>query len=342
MLGRMSEAPSSPRPVPPVEEVTAGCWSLPVPIRHSPLGYTLVYAFETAGQVALVDAGLDTPEGLAALEDGLATVGARLADVRGVIVTHVHPDHYGLAGRVREASDAWIALHPDDAALIPSRYGSVDALLDGVEGWLRDAGAPPAEVAELRDASLSFRQFVSVAQPDVDLRDGARVDVPGWNLRAVHTPGHTPGHCCLHEPDAGLVLTGDHVLPRITPNVSRHPQSGPDPLGAFLASLERLRGFSDALVLPAHEWRFTGLDARLDEIAAHHAERLDEVAATVAAGAATVWEVAQRLSWSRGWDALSGFMRRAALGEAHAHLVVLERRGRLRRAGEQPLRWAAA
>src|SRR5512132_459649 len=113
-----------------VEEVRPGLWSLPVPIPAVPLGYVLCYAFEVPGGVVLVDPGWNAGESLSALQAGLGRIGARLADVRGVLVTHIHPDHYGLAGRVREASGAWISLHPADAALITDRYDEPTDLLE--------------------------------------------------------------------------------------------------------------------------------------------------------------------------------------------------------------------
>jgi len=328
--------------LPPVEPVRPGLWSVPVPIPVSPLRYVLTYAFEVPGGLVLVDPGWNAPESLAALESGLATMGAGLRDVRGVLVTHLHPDHYGLAGRVREVSGAWIALHPADAALIPERYEDVDALLERIVAWLRDTGVPASDLADMRDASMAMRNFVVVAQPDVLLEDGDRPEVPGWQLVAVHTPGHTPGHLCFHEERSGLLLTGDHVLPRITANVSVHPQSTSDPLGDYLGSLERLRKYAGSPALPGHEWRFDNLGERLDQIVAHHERRLDATQALVAAGAETVYEVAVRLEWSRPWERIRGSMRRAAIGETQAHLVALERRGRLVRGGGRPLRWRVA
>jgi glyoxylase-like metal-dependent hydrolase (beta-lactamase superfamily II) len=325
--------------LPPVEPVRTGLWSLPVPIPASPLRYVLTYAFEVPGGLVLVDPGWNAPESLAALEHGLATMGAGLHDVRGVLVTHVHPDHYGLAGRVREVSGAWVALHPADAALIRDRYEEVDDLLDRTMAWLRNSGVPPSDLPDMRDASMALRNFVVIARPDVLLEDGDRPEVPGWQLVAVHTPGHTPGHLCFHEERSGLLLTGDHVLPRITANVSVHPQSGRDPLGDYLASLHRLQKYADSPALPGHEWRFDHLGERIDQIVAHHEQRLDATLTLVEAGAETVWEVATGLEWSRPWEQIRGFMRRAAIGETHAHLVALESRGRLVRSGERPFRW---
>jgi glyoxylase-like metal-dependent hydrolase (beta-lactamase superfamily II) len=125
-----------------------------------------------------------------------------------------------------------------------------------------------------------------------------------------------------------VLLTGDHVLPRITPNVSAYDKTSA-PLQDYLHSLEVLRGIQPAQVLPAHEYRFTGLDDRLTGIADHHAQRLKEVAEVLAAapGGLTAWQVASRVTWSRGWDSLSGFPRQAALGEVLSHLRHLQSAG---------------
>src|SRR5271154_3984846 len=112
----------SDEPLPPVEAVRPGLWSIPVPIPNNPLRYVLVYAFETDRGPYIVDAGWNTDDSYHTLVAGLAQAGFDIADVQGVLVTHIHPDHYGLAGRVREASGAWIGLHPADAALIRLRY----------------------------------------------------------------------------------------------------------------------------------------------------------------------------------------------------------------------------
>jgi glyoxylase-like metal-dependent hydrolase (beta-lactamase superfamily II) len=135
------------------------------------------------------------------------------------------------------------------------------------------------------------------------------------------------------------MLTGDHVLPRITPNISFHPQSGDDPLGYFLASLEKLRPYDSQEVLPAHEHRFVGLGSRLAELAEHHEHRFDEVLDSIRAGEDTPWAVATRMQWSRSWDRISGFMRRAAVSEAMAHLRALERRGVIRELPGHPVRY---
>lgn len=328
--------------IPPVERFAPGVWSVPVPMPDNPLRFITAYLLESDDGFVMVDSGWSTPEGYRAVLDGLERAGGGIGDVRGVLVTHLHADHFGLAGRIREESGAWVAMHPADSELLVDRYDRVDELLERTADWLVRTGADEGQVQELYQASMAIRDYVVTGHPDRSLEDGDDAGVPGWRLRAVHTPGHTPGHLCFVAEDAGLVFTGDHVLPRITPNVGVHPQSSADPLGDFLSSLERMRGHGDALAAPGHEYRFRGLDQRIDELIAHHDARLLEARDIVAGGASTVWEVAERMSWSRGWDGLAGFMRRLALSEVHAHLVVLERRGEVVSEGRTPIRWSVA
>jgi glyoxylase-like metal-dependent hydrolase (beta-lactamase superfamily II) len=195
-------------------------------------------------------------------------------------------------------------------------------------------------MAALQRAAMPLLALVATVQPDVLVEDGDRVDLPGWDLAAIWTPGHSPGHLCFWEPRHRLMLSGDHVLPRITPNIPFHPQAGSDPLGDYLRSLDRLGAFSAEEVLPAHEHRFVGLGDRLAQLRDHHAARFAEVLAAIGDGEATAWEVATAMRWSRPWNRIDGFMRRAAVGEALAHLRALEERGLVREATGEPSRWA--
>lgn len=328
------------RGLPPIEEAAPGLWRIPLPIPNSPLRYVTVHALRVPDGVVLVDTGWNAPEVLAALREGLAVAGTSLSDVRGIVVSHIHPDHYGLASRIRDESGAWVAMHAAEAALITRRSDEIEDVVARIEDWLLRTGAGPREAEELRSARLDIRRYVDVPSPDSLLEDGDMLELDGWKLRAIHTPGHSPGHLCFYEEGGSFLLTGDHVLPAITPNVSFHPQSGPDPLGRFLASLRRLRDMPAArLALPSHGTRLADVGIRIDELLAHHEERLAEAHELLASGAETVWDVASKLQWSIAWDDLRGFVRRSALGEAHAHLVLLEQRGLTDRLDDRPYRW---
>jgi len=332
----VSATPTAPEraapALPPVEQLRPGLWSIPVPLPINSLRYVLVYLLETSHGAYVFDSGWNTDEAYATLESGLAVAGYAMADVRGVMATHVHADHYGLAGRIREVSGAWLGLHPADAALVDEYARPPEEILAGLAAGLRRAGAPADEIALLGEATGSLRGLGDAVRPDVLISDGDRPDVPGWDITAIWTPGHSPGHLCFTLPQVDVVVTGDHVLPRITPHISVHTGSGDDPLGDYLASLEKIaRSDRGGLTLPAHEHRFHGLTERAAALRAHHEDRLREVRAVVAAGATTSWEVASGMKWSRPWAVTEVMMRNAAIGEALAHLHTLVHRGVLTR-----------
>jgi glyoxylase-like metal-dependent hydrolase (beta-lactamase superfamily II) len=326
--------------LPPVEKVRPGLWSIPVPIPDNPLRYVLVYALELSNGVAIVDAGWNTDDAWAALNEGLRQAGGSIDDVRAVLVTHIHPDHYGLAGRVRDGSGAWIGLHPADAEMLNARYVATDDLLARMRVFLEDAGVPAQKLPDLNMASMMIRSQVALAEPDVLFEDGRRVDLEGWDLQAIWTPGHSPGHVCFYSAAQRLLLSGDHVLPRITPNIGVHTQQFPNPLGEYLESLLKVQNLGTDEVLPAHEYRFADLRARLDEIIVHHAERLTEIERLLQEHpGSTAWDLSVKLTWSRPWEQIQDFMQRAAVGETLAHIVLLENHQHVRREGELPARF---
>jgi glyoxylase-like metal-dependent hydrolase (beta-lactamase superfamily II) len=192
--------------LPPIEQVRSGLWSVPVPVPRSPLRYTLTYVMETATGLLVLDPGWDVDEAWQALLGGLTTIGAAVSDVRGVVVTHVHPDHHGLSARLREASGAWVAMHPAEAATLPARVWATGDRGHQDEEWLRRCGLPPDVVAELVLPPEAMKTFLAMAEPDRLLEDGDLVPGAGRPLRAVWTPGHTPGHLCFHDETDDLLL----------------------------------------------------------------------------------------------------------------------------------------
>ena len=309
------------RTFPPVELVRPDLWSIPVPIPDSPLRYTLTYLIASGNELVVVDPGWNTESTWDALLAGLASAGAAPADVTGVVVTHIHPDHHGLSGRLREESGAWVAMHPAERDSLAALRWQGSATVDGDAQWLRLCGVPGDIAAELGMREESEHPFAWMADPDVLLDHGDLVPLGGRAVRAVHTPGHTPGHLCLHDEGQDVLLSGDHVLPRISPNIGLQPHAADPPLAAYLKSLEFVAAYDSAEVLPAHEYRFTGLADRVRMLLVHHERRCDEVVAILRrSGPATTWQVTRELTWSRGWSAVTGFMRRAALAEAGAHL----------------------
>jgi glyoxylase-like metal-dependent hydrolase (beta-lactamase superfamily II) len=321
--------------------VAPGVWATALPFP-SPLGHSFSYLVESGSGVVVVDLGWGGDEGWQRFLTGLERAGRSLDDVVGVVVTHVHPDHYGLAPRIREHTGAWIAVHPGERPQLAVDAAAAQQRIQEMVEWLVRCGAPASEVEILSAESASLERDFPRLVPDLDLEDGVPVRDTNGSLVPVHTPGHTPGSTCFVDRGRGLVFTGDHVLPRVTPNVSKRPTSDVDPLGDFADSLHRLAPFEDGaelLVLPGHEWGFRPLGPRLAEIDAHHHVRLDEMEAAVRAGAGTVWEVAQVVPWARPFEGLSPRARRSAIGETYSHLHRLREAGRLGSSHGPPERW---
>ncbi|MFD7444518.1 MBL fold metallo-hydrolase [Streptomyces sp. NPDC059909] len=330
--------------MPQVTEHGGGVWSLQVPIPDNPLGHTLVHVVETDRGPVLVDTGWDDPASWGALTEGLAALGTSVGDIHGVVITHHHPDHHGLSGQVREASGAWIAMHAADTDVVRrTREAQPGAWLDYLAGKLAAVGAPEEHLAPLRAARDSGRMRtlpgLRAALPDREIVPGELLDLAGRRLRAIWTPGHTPGHVCLHLeedhpanlPGRGRLFSGDHLLPGISPHIGLYEDPDDstvtDPLGDYLDSLERVGRLGVAEVLPAHQHAFTDPAARVRELLAHHEARLTGLL-TLLATPLTPWQLAERMEWNRPWDQIPYGSRNIAVSEAESHLRRLVKLGR--------------
>ncbi|QHC21330.1 MBL fold metallo-hydrolase [Streptomyces sp. GS7] len=328
---------------PQVIDHRGGVWSIAVPIPDNPLGHTLVHLLETDRGPVLIDTGWDDPDSWDTLTAGVTACGFALADIHGVLVTHHHPDHHGLSAKVRETSGAWIAMHAADAAVVRrTREAEPGQWLDYLLARLTAAGAPDDHLAPLREARAAGRgrrlPGRGAALPDRAIAPGELLDLPGRRLRAIWTPGHTPGHVCLHleeehparTPGSGRLFSGDHLLPGITPHIGLYEDpddtTTTDPLGDYLDSLERIARLAPAEVLPAHQYAFTDANTRADQLIAHHEERLSDLRALLREPR-TPWQLATAMQWNRPWDQIPYASRNIAVSEAEAHLRRLVKLG---------------
>ncbi|MGV3713595.1 MBL fold metallo-hydrolase [Pseudolysinimonas sp.] len=307
-------------------EVAPGVWLVELPLTAAGVvSATNCFLIADAdGGVHLLDPGWDTDDTLVRLEAGLRDAGFGLDDVRSIVATHLHPDHLGLGGRLRRERGIPIALHrAEQEALTRPQFPDVEATL---ERW----GVPDDARDEVR-AGLAPRSAPIGTTTDIALDDGERLAIGGHDLVVVHTPGHTVGSICLHDADAGLFFSGDHVLPDVNPGLGLGGFTpDDDPLGDALASYARVTAYDDARVLPGHGAPFHGLAARATQLADRHRARSAEIAGLVAADPdASVWEIASRVAWTGGWERLTGFVRLSALSQTEMHRRHLARRGTL-------------
>jgi len=315
-----------------ITEVAPSVLRLQLPIDMPGLGHVNCYALVDSRGAALVDPGLPGEASWNALVSRLAAAEIPLARVHTVVVTHSHPDHFGGAARLRAETGAeiithrafrlwWNAAEPDGEdpeTALPVR--------PVVRPWDGDAFQPPND-----DVSRAIRSSLGTPKPTKLLDEADVVTLAGREWVAVHTPGHTPDHLCLFDPTEGLMLSGDHVLPTITPHISGIGNVD-DPLAEYFASLERMGTFAGVTqALPAHGHPFSDLAGRAKAIRQHHEERLDILRAASAdiGRPATVEELMQRLFSPRAWGQM-------AASETYAHLEHLRLSGaaETRREGE--------
>ncbi len=331
-----------------ITEVAPGILRLQLPISMPGLGHVNCYAIEDGDGFALVDPGLPGEESWKALLDRMDRAGIPMARVHHVIVTHSHPDHFGGAGMLAQESGADVVASSYFRTLfdpkrdvdggepqLDLRQGSEDeddeALIARFEHptpWGGDSGKLKATEREnFLARRREIRAWFVQPSPTVHVDDADRLILGRREWVGAYTPGHTNDHLCLFDPENGVLLSGDHVLPSITPHISGLIEG--DPLRAYLDSLDKVAAFDGVTtVLPAHGHPFSDLPSRVDAIKAHHAERLELLrVASEERGWSTVTELMRALFRERSW----GHM---AESETFAHLEHLRRLGQAQRREE--------
>jgi len=205
---------------------------------------------------------------------------------------------------------------------------------------LRRHGVPELDIPALQSASMPALKFVTLTMPDEPLYGGEILNTGLYSLEVIWTPGHSPGHICLYEPQNQLLFAGDHVLPQITPNVSYHVQSGDNPLGDYLYALQKLQNLPVTKVLPAHEHVFADLPGRIKEIFRHHDNRKEEMRRLIQEKPSGAYEISSQTTWDipgLTWEQFSSQLRRGAATETIAHLEYMRREGTVTRIDEDGL-----
>ena len=272
------------------ERVVPGIWRLRLPLPWPGVPHCNAYAMAAGDGVVLFDCGLHEPGSLEQLERAMAQVGLALADVRLLVCTHAHSDHYGQAASIVDASGCELWMHPADAHMRASIEDPEARLARRFE-VARQSGVPLEPLRAWSASALERGSGIArLIEPDRELVEGVVVDTDLGPWTVLETPGHAPSHVCLHQPERRLLVSGDHLLGR----VSLYFDFGwtPDPVGEFLASLNRVEQLDARLCLAGHGRTFTDVRAHIDANRALVAERLERVRAAVAEhGPITAYDV---------------------------------------------------
>jgi glyoxylase-like metal-dependent hydrolase (beta-lactamase superfamily II) len=287
---------------------------LPIPFED---GLVNVFLFKDGVEADLLDCGMNSEESVEMILQAVRQVGA--TRLRKLLVTHIHPDHYGAAGTLAGEGRADLYMHRLEVPLVHPRYVELERLVEEVRRYLLINGVPADEAEVLSNSQRALSQVVKPAVPAVQLDGAEDVTMGRRRMHVEWTPGHSPGHVCLFERESRLLFAGDHILPDLSPNIGLHPQSTPDPLHDYLEGLRRMAALEPARVLPAHGRPFATVAERVEALTRHHRRRLDQILEIVDRDEKSGWQVALEL-----WGPRENlYEKRLALQEGLAHLQAL-------------------
>ena len=315
-------------------QVLNGVHQIKIPAPGNASWTINAYVIEGSNGHILVDSGWDSQESLWALQEGIRAANLKLRDIKKVVITHIHPDHYGLSSKIKQICGAQLAIHKIDADIVFPRYKDFNELVKKVTVLLQQNGVPIDELPQLKEASLWMNKYVTPATPDVKLEDGDTISNDSFEFEVLWTPGHSPGHVCLYEQDRKFIITGDHILYDTIPHVGFNPQSGDNPLDDYIASLEKLERLKVHFILPGHGPVFNALGLRIEKILLHHEERKRAIMQSLHNGLKTAYEIAQQIPWMvnggvTAFRDLPAWDKRMAITEAIAHLKFLIKEDRV-------------
>jgi len=318
---------------PKLQRIAADIWQARLPLPFA-LSSVNVYLLRGPQGWTIIDTGIHTPESEAAWRELFHMLNFTPAQITQIVLTHVHPDHFGMAGWLQHLAQEAGCMVP--VLLSPLEDYQVDAVWRpgerNVENWLEANGMPDDfarkvgdYIGDTRAMTLPHPTTLTQIQPGTTLRLGER------DFQLIDAPGHSDGQLLLYDAADRLLICGDQVLAMITPNIGLWPHTLPEPLRRFMESLQALRALDVRMALPGHRHLIEDWQGRIDELLIHHNQRLAHTLTLLAAGHQTPYAVAQHLFDTSNFTPHEW---RFALAESLAHLDYLHHHGDIQRADD--------
>lgn len=310
-------------------EPAPGIFRLVLPLPFPVLDHVNAFLL-AADEPVLVDCGIylpdETDHGWPDVSAAFEASGIKPTDVKRLVITHPHIDHYGMAGRFVAETGCELWMH-EEAQSDLEVYRDPQAVIGRLRQMFADHGVSGTDLDELV-AYEDLRSLVSeVIEPTRPLSGGERLKVGKREWEVVYTPGHSRAHICLWSGEDRILISGDHLLPTITPHIDFKRGEDEDPLADFLESLATVQRLDPQLVLPGHGHPFEEGAERARIVERHHDRRLGSILQVIRREPMTADRITEEIFGGELLD----FQRRLALGEALAHLAYLRRRGEIER-----------
>lgn len=312
------------------EEILPGLYKLEIPLPNNPLKALNSYVLKGRERNLIIDTGMNREECKSVILSGLKELEVNLRQT-DFFITHMHADHSGLVSELCTETSTIYCSEAD--ARIINHGVRWDDMLD----FARLSGFPENKLQEAYKKHPGYKYSSRGYLNFRVIKEGDIITIGNYLFKCIETPGHTPGHMCLYEPQKKILVAGDHILSDITPNISLWSDEG-DPLDEYLKSLDKIHKFDVRLVLPGHRKLFKDCKKRIQELKLHHRKRTEEVLSILKKGSQDAFQVASQMSWDltyASWDLFPVPQKWFATGEAIAHLKYLEGKGKVKRQEEE-------
>jgi glyoxylase-like metal-dependent hydrolase (beta-lactamase superfamily II) len=323
------------------DRILPGVWRLRLPLPWPGVPHVNAYAIAAGSGVVLFDTGLDEPGALGQLERALDQAGLRLDHIRLLVCTHAHGDHYGQAGPIVDAAGCELWMHPNHGHATRAAENPERAFERRIE-VARQSGVPEEPLRRYQEARRGMGSGVArVVLPDRELVPGVEVETDLGAFQVYETPGHAPSHVCLHQPERRILISGDHLLGR----VSLYYDYGhtPDPAGEFLSSLDVIDELDSGLCLSGHGRPFRDVTEHIEANRREVAERMGRVRGALAQAQGRPMTPFEIVPILLGDPSPSPMMVNWGLSETLSYLRHLERLSEAERVESSPAeRWALA
>ncbi|KJS15518.1 MAG: beta-lactamase [Peptococcaceae bacterium BRH_c4b] len=308
-------------------EVLPNLYRIEVPLPNNPLKALNSYVFKAPGKNLIIDTGMNREECSKVIFSALQELKVDL-EKTDFFITHMHADHSGLVAALATDASKVYCSQPD--ADIISSGGLWDTVLKGA----CENGFPEKELQIALEKHPGYKYASKGGIKFCIVNNGDVITIGDYHFECVETPGHTMGHMCLYDPVKKILLSGDHILEDITPNISLFTSEEGNPLQDYLESLDKIYNLDIELVLPGHRRVFTNSKERINQLKHHHQERVDEIFFILKNGEANAYTIASQMSWDidcSSWEQFPIPQKWFATGEAIAHLRYLEEDGKIKR-----------